>query len=216
MTVKPFRSALRYAVILAIVPVLLMSAACTTGGGKETSLQGKKLRKVYKEIKREEVNAMIKRMGFFEYDVNRGSGGIVNRFKLKTEKKQYSDQEVEERVVIDEASGLVWLQSGPFDKMTYHDTVAWIKQLNKTGYCGFYKWRLPTLEEALTLMESERVNRRYIDPVFSPIQGSIRTGDISTQWWSWGVSYQHGRVFRVGVIEPDFCRLVTEYIDTNL
>lgn len=205
----------KYTALFFIIPVLLLSFPGCKGKGKEISLKGKKLRSEFKQITKEEMQTLIKQMGFFESRINSSSGGIVNEFELITVKKTISDKTVEEKAVIDHASNLVWLQSGPIDKMNYYDTQTWIKELNKVGYCGYNNWRLPTLEEALTLMENHRVDRRYIDPIFSTLQDSIRTGDIVTPYYSWSVSFHHGRVFRVSTLEQDSCRLVTEYTQTK-
>jgi len=62
--------------------------------------------------------------------------------------------------------------------MVRDEAKEWIKKLNKRGYAGYHDWRLPTVEEAASLLESRKKNGDlYIDPVFSKNQMWILTGD---------------------------------------
>ena len=81
-----------------------------------------------------------------------------------------------DKVVVDYATGLMWHQSGSDEYMEWNKTKEWIKKLNKSGYAGYNDWRLPTLEEAVSLLESNW-DDSYIDPVFSIKQCHIWTGD---------------------------------------
>ena len=61
----------------------------------------------------------------------------------------------EGKVVMDYATNLVWQQGGSSEYMEYEQAVNWVEELNRSGYAGFNDWRLPTLEEAMSLMERE-------------------------------------------------------------
>lgn len=107
---------------------------------------------------------------FFDRDRNLEAKGIKHQFKLK---EINSD-----KVVFDEATGLMWQQSGSLHKFYVENTSEWIKELNREGYAGFKDWRLPTLEEAMSIMEPDRKNGDlYIDTVFNKRQRSIWTVD---------------------------------------
>ena len=82
-------------------------------------------------------------------------------------------------VVVDNATGLMWHQSGTDNRLVRFEAKEWVKKLNKGGYAGYHDWRLPTLEEAASLLESSNKNGDYlyIDPVFSKKQVWIWTGD---------------------------------------
>jgi PKD repeat protein/uncharacterized protein (UPF0548 family) len=88
-----------------------------------------------------------------------------------------------EKVVIDHATGLMWHQSGSVDTMEWNTIFGlnpkkWLKKLNRRGYAGYHDWRLPTVEEAASLLESSEKNGKlYIDPLFSDKQWYIWTGD---------------------------------------
>jgi len=83
-------------------------------------------------------------------------------------------------VVADNATGLMWHQSGSDDEISWEKAKEWIKKLNKGGYAGYQDWRLPTVDEAASLLiPSEKNGDLYIDPVFSKKAGEyIWTGDM--------------------------------------
>lgn len=101
-----------------------------------------------------------------------------------------------DRVVIDNATGLLWHQSGATDYITWTEAKEWVKELNQHGYAGYNDWRLPTLEEAVSLLESNKKNGKlYIDGVFDKKQKWIWTGDKkSGSDGAWYVYYSNGFV----------------------
>jgi tetratricopeptide (TPR) repeat protein len=90
-----------------------------------------------------------------------------------------------DKVVVDNATGLMWHQNGSDDRMEWDKAKEWVRSLNGRGYAGYHDWKLPTLEEAASLLESNKRNDSYIDPIFSNKQGWIWTGDkfeIKGRW----------------------------------
>jgi len=82
-------------------------------------------------------------------------------------------------VVIANVTGLMWHQSGTDNRLARFEANEWVEDLNsKGGYAGYHDWRLPTVDEAVSLLESSKKNGDlYIDPVFSSKQPYIWTGD---------------------------------------
>ena len=106
-----------------------------------------------------------------------------------------------DKVVVDNATGLMWHQSGADDcllgeSMKWDETKRWLKKLNKSGYAGYQDWRLPTVDEAASLLESSDMNGNlYIDPVFSKNQRWIWTGDkFGSKKNAWCVDFIDGCV----------------------
>ncbi|MBN1155834.1 TIR domain-containing protein [candidate division KSB1 bacterium] len=80
--------------------------------------------------------------------------------------------------VLDASSGLLWQRSGSDEYMKLDKAEKYIDTLNSENFAGYHDWRLPTLEEAMSLMEPEEKNGNLcIDPVFDKTQIWIWTSD---------------------------------------
>jgi tetratricopeptide (TPR) repeat protein len=112
-----------------------------------------------------------------------------------------------DKVVVDHATGLMWHQSGSEKWMNWKNARKWIKKLNESVYADYRDWRLPTIEEAASLLESsERNGNLYLDPVFSNEQKWIWSGDKMTNLeFAWRVRFLYGDV---GWIDIDYYRYV--------
>ena len=118
-------------------------------------------------------------------------------------------------VVVDNATGLMWHQSGSDVQMGWYEAQKWIKKLNegswlnKGGYAGYCDWRLPTVEEAASLLESnKRRNGLYIDPVFSNKQSYIRSIGRHSSEAAWLVLFFDGSVHWRGIYGNHYVRPV--------
>jgi hypothetical protein len=109
-----------------------------------------------------------------------------------------------DKVVVDNATGLMWHQNGFSGKsfayesitiMRWDEAKEWVRNLNSRGYAGYRDWRLPTVEEAASLLESNKSNGLCIDSVFSKKQEWIWTGDRKTgSKDAWEVNFRYGHV----------------------
>ena len=132
------------------------------------------------ELSAVDVNEMIVRNGFYEKNQNPTGNGISHQYQL---------QEINgNKVIFDEISYLMWQQSGSDERMEFEDANQYINELNEKQFAGFKDWRLPTLEEAMSLAEPEPKSGLYINPVFDHTQSWIWTADhnqlqgASLQW----------------------------------
>lgn len=101
-----------------------------------------------------------------------------------------------DRVVIDHATGLMWHQNGSENFMKKDKITAWIDNLNLQGYAGYKDWRLPTAEEAASLLEPEqKYGGLYVDAVFGNKQTWLWTGDSYKSDAVWVISTCYGSVF---------------------
>jgi len=109
-----------------------------------------------------------------------------------------------DKIVIDNLFDLIWHQSGSKKYMDFNDAEEWIRDLNRRGYAGYSDWRLPTLKEAASILESSEINGDlYIDPIFSDEQCWIWTGDKNMLlWWE--------RVWIVNFIEGNFSKNILQ------
>ncbi len=146
------------------------------------------LRSSYKNLSLSQVQSMSNisirkkdEWGFY------GHGTITHRYE---EKSINGDS-----VVIDHATGLMWHQSGSSDYMRWDNARNWIGRLNYREYAGYQDWRLPTLEEAVSLLEYSRGNNNlYIDSVFNEEQWGIWSGDTYGAKGVWSVYFSLGNV----------------------
>jgi serine/threonine protein kinase len=140
------------------------------------------LRSTYLVLSDDDAKAMIKRWNISDKIRNASGQGIIH---------QYESRKIDgDRVVIDGTTGLMWHQSGSKNILNYGDSLDWLEDLNRRGYAGYSNWRLPTLEEGASLMESSQKNDNlYIDPVFSKRQSWILTGDTLLSGALWVVFF---------------------------
>lgn len=111
--------------------------------------------------------------------------------------KQYTDNKFEVqkdgKVIYDQATGLMWQQSGSEKYMTYNQALNYVRKLNQEGFAGYKDWRLPTLEEAITLLKPEKTDKGlYIDPLFDSKQTWIWTSDLYSVSHAWVVDFDGG------------------------
>ena len=149
----------------------------------------------------DDLASICKRYGFFDRYYNPDGEGIANQIKLK----KYDG----DKVVIDNAAGLMWQQGGSTEEMEYEDAKKWLEELNKKGYASFHDWWLPTLEEAMSLMEPEKKNGDlYIDPMFDAKQRWIWTSDkVQGMPRAWDVSFGSGGCYH-GLYSISYVRAV--------
>jgi hypothetical protein len=96
-------------------------------------------------------------------------------------------------VIVDRATGLMWQQAGSPDEMTYAGAEKYVHDLNAQRFAGYSDWRLPTLEEAMSLMEpKENSDGLYIDAKFDAKQRWIWTADKESAGRAWYVPFLNG------------------------
>ena len=124
---------------------------------------------------------MLKKYNFYDHNRHPKGNGLSHKYKEQTIQ--------EDKVGIDDASQLMWQQDGSLEYMNYENAKKWIRELNK-GFAGFRDWRLPTLEEAMSLMEPKMREGFYIDPAFDRKQESVWTSDsIRAEPGAWVVNF---------------------------
>jgi len=109
---------------------------------------------------------------------------------------EYETETIDDnKVVMDYATGLMWHPVGSAEYMKRKDVKKWIRGLNSKGYAGHNDWRVPTVEEAASLLEpSEKSGNLYIDAVFDITQRWIWTGDSCSSGGMWRVYFDDGYV----------------------
>ena len=120
------------------------------------------------KLSQSEIQAVLVDKDLYDYRLNPESSGFRNDYEVLENGK----------VVLDHASGLMWQQSGSDKQIYYSELQSYIEVLNRQRFAGHTDWRLPTLEEAMSLMEPKKnIEGFYIDTVFEKKQRWIWTSD---------------------------------------
>jgi Novel STAND NTPase 1/Protein of unknown function (DUF1566)/CHAT domain len=139
------------------------------------------------------VTERIKKLGYYDKFRNLDGKGI--KHKYKTVKRH------DKKLVVDHATGLTWQQSGSEDSIDYAAAEKYILDLNSQNFAGHNDWRLPTLEEAMALMEpKENKDGLYIDKVFDKKQNWIWTSSKPSAGVAWNVYFYDGYCSNLGVV----------------
>ena len=120
--------------------------------------------------------------GYFDVRRNPQGKGIDNKFELQKNGL----------IVYDGATSLYWQQSGSL-RMNYAKAREYIRHLNNQKFVGYDNWRLPTLKEAMSLMEPQDwYGDFYIDYVFDREQNPIWTANEVSVGMVWLVTFTDG------------------------
>ncbi len=173
--------------------------------GKSTTGTGgiERFRSVYRRLAYEDIEAIVTRLGFAASVLVR-DGDYVNQYERLTISG--------DPVVADQASGLLWHASGSDAPLDYFAAQDWIDHLNSQRYGGRSNWRLPTVDELLTLLETRPPQgRARVDARFSDAQVVIWTGDDSYPGRAWVVNFGRttATVWEVLKIRASYVRPVT-------
>lgn len=110
--------------------------------------------------------------------------------------------------VTDLATGLMW-QRGGVDIMSHRSMRREVGRINAEGFAGYSDWRLPSMAEALSLLEPEKLaNNQYLHRCFSGEQPFVFVDAVRKPGGQWFVDYKQGRAFwSSGTIPGGFGRL---------
>jgi hypothetical protein len=98
---------------------------------------------------------------------------------------------------IDFSTGLMWQTAHRPNYGRWEDAHDYILQLNKEHFAGFHDWRLPTIEEAISLFTPQKQsNGLYINPLFTDRMW-LWTSDIKDKdnGLIWNANLLYGSIF---------------------
>jgi serine/threonine-protein kinase len=97
--------------------------------------------------------------------------------------------------VADRATGLTWQQAGSDFPMTWHEARDYVTILNQKSFSGRNTWRLPTINELMTLLtDVPRAGDLCIEPVFDQSERWLWSSDRRSFVAAWYVSADMGYV----------------------
>jgi serine/threonine protein kinase len=140
-----------------------------------------------KYIHFDDAKLIIKTHDFF--DDTRNKNGAFKGHLIKKKNVIGDDY-----LVVDHITGLMWYNGKLPKKMKFKSAEKWIKELNTKNYGGYNDWRLPTLEEAASLLrKTKNKNGLHIPPLFSGNQKIIWTEDHLSSNGLWVVHFDSGK-----------------------
>jgi serine/threonine-protein kinase len=163
---------------------------------------GLHLRSDAKTVSLTDARTMAVSRGF--YDANLNPSGRV--YPINTRSRPWQD----EAVVVDGATELMWQIGGSARNMDRQDAKDYVRSLNARKFNGFDDWRLPTLEEAMSLMTPTEDGQQravaYDDEVRKVVFHISPQFAIAGAWSIWTAdadsSGRGGTIF----FEGGFCR----------
>lgn len=146
-----------------------------------------------------------------------GLTGLKGANLNKTFKNKYKTiQKHGVETIIDHTNNLIWQQSGSENELNFFEAEQYIKTINKQSYAGSNQWRLPTIEEALSLMETQQVNGKlYISEKFNSKQGWIWTADEENSKNNWTADFDYGHCGSYPKTNTNFVRAVLVLNESN-
>jgi hypothetical protein len=149
-------------------------------------------------INDDQIADVIRKWNFFDSEYNQ-SGNFENSFVASGNPE----------IIIDQRTSLMWQRDG-LDINSIRTIQKQIEELNKQKFGGFSDWRLPSMEEAMSLMEPVKNSKDvFLKPCFSKEQPFIFVAAQRKPGGYWFVDYKQGRAFwSSGTIPGGFGRLV--------
>lgn len=173
-------------IILMIMAVLVTVGIVTASGAVAEELP--KLRMEASVLTPDQVQMMLVTRDFYDKNRNMVGKGVAHQYEQKVMTGQV--------VVTDAATGNTWQKGGAPAAMTQEEAADYVKKLNTDKVAGFSDWRVPTLEEAMSLMEpnarEKEQDKWHIHPIFERRQPFIWTSDRTPNGRGWVVYYSDG------------------------
>ena len=156
------------------------------------------LRSVGTVVSVEETTGIVKSYNF--YDSRQNPTGCFENYLVDNQ---------DGLTISDLTTGLMWQRGGTSITSIKTMTNKRIPALNQEKFAGFNDWRLPTMEEALSLLEqTANRNGQHLHPGFSEEQGYIFLSDRRKPGGYWFVDFGQAMVFWAsGTIPGGFGRV---------
>ena len=156
--------------------------------------------KALHDLSEKRVRISFSEKGFYDKMRYREAKGIEHQYKTIGRAGQ--------DLVMDFATGLMWEQGGTKKEVTHEFAKKQIEQYNATIFAKYDNWRLPTLEEIMSLMEPFKVKDLYVNPLFAKKQAWIWTVDKENAQRAWTVAFDRGYCLTNHVLSTSYVRAV--------
>jgi hypothetical protein len=93
------------------------------------------------------IKQLVMNKGFFDSNLNPSGRGVTNLLSRRKIGKS--------TVVVDDATNLMWEYCSSDNFVEFGEAEKHIEELNIVKHAGFANWRIPTLEEAYSILEAK-------------------------------------------------------------
>jgi hypothetical protein len=131
------------------------------------------LRTEPKQLLERDIRKMLARYDFYDEDLN-WRGSFANDFVDNGD-----------GTITDRRTGLMWEKGGGSTSRTLRRAKLYVRKLNSSMFAGHSDWRLPTIEELASLLESHETNGRHIDSLFDQKQARCWSSDKGPKFGGW-------------------------------
>ena len=98
--------------------------------------------------------------------------------------------------ILDETTRLLWEQGGSPYPGTWNEARDYVNSLNRKAFAGFSDWRLPTVNELMSLfIENADPYQFCLEPVFDPDKQRIWSADKKSYIAAWYADVEFGFVW---------------------
>jgi hypothetical protein len=139
----------------------------------------------------DEVPGLIRKYGFFD-----------SKYNPQGSFDTYLVDNGDGLTVTEKVTGVMWQRQG-CDINSIRQVQAYLAGINQNGFAGFSDWRLPALEEAMSLMQpTPNAKEQYLHPCFSHHQPFIFVSQQRQPGGYWFVDYKQATVFWASGTNP--------------
>jgi hypothetical protein len=165
--------------------------------GLPAGLAGVTLNSAPRDLQANDVDAIIRAGSFFDTQYN--PKGRFTNFLVDNH---------DGLTVTDKVTGIMW-QRGGCDINSIRKIRSYVRKMNDSSFAGYDNWRLPSMEEALSLMEAKQNDKGlYLHKCFSAEQPFIFLAGRRDPGGYWFCDYKQGTIYWAsGTIPGGFGRL---------
>lgn len=165
--------------------------------GLPAGLAGVTLNSAPRDLQANDVDAIIRAGSFFDTQYN--PKGRFTNFLVDNH---------DGLTVTDKVTGIMW-QRGGCDINSIRKIRSYVRKMNDSSFAGYDNWRLPSMEEALSLMEAKQNDKGlHLHKCFSAEQPFIFLAGRRDPGGYWFCDYKQGTIYWAsGTIPGGFGRL---------
>jgi len=163
-------------------PMAALPAASGARIASPSHVPSRRLRSEKTTLSRDEAKVMIVTHEFYRAGWNDPGKGGVHQYETQVQRG--------ELVVLDHATGLMWQRGGSGKPVQggWQGAEQYVNALNAKGFGGFADWRLPTLEEAMSLMTTPEEGQSRVgrsDDTKKEVAHLARVFELAGAYFMW-------------------------------